>query len=84
MLMTFSSSMCINDVLKQTRNKSHDEDKESENNIIKTIILFKQRCESLKKNQQWFSVNVESASDFIAIQSLLFQMSKSDIVMRYL
>lgn len=50
--MTLSSSVHINDVLKQTRDENHDEDKESENDIVKTVILFKQRCESSKKDQQ--------------------------------
>ena len=84
MLMTLSSLVCIDDVLKWTKDENCDENKESENNVIKTIILFKQRCESSKKDQQWSSANVESVSDFIAMQSLSSHMSKSDTVMRYL
>ena len=50
MSMTLSLSMHINSVLKQTKDESHDENKESKNDIIKTIILFKQRHKSSKKD----------------------------------
>ena len=84
MSMILSSLVCIDSVLKQTRDENHNEDKKSENNIVKMIILLKWKCKSSKKDWQWSSANVKSVSDFIAMQSSSFHMSKSDTVMRYL